>query len=229
MNFWIRNIIIGTILIGLASALLFNQDLLFSLNSTEESTPETLPVEETIEAAVDTSITVNKPKSKNAAAEGLSRFYANLHGSDNEDGPQIRNNVVYLSDPDGDIIELLEARRLVTRPLRKNWKSPVESRPFRKGQTLLQKLSEYAEDERLAVIWWLNRDLIIKDPFRIEKDISATTLQIANAVSGYFDHGVSAYFCYQQRTLVVIENEKNFGAFDYLNDECSLLKSKNPY
>ena len=118
---------------------------MFSLNSTEESTPETLPVEETIEAAVDTSITVNKPKSKNAAAEGLSRFYANLHGSDNEDGPQIRNNVVYLSDPDGDIIELLEARRLVTRPLRKNWKSPVESRPFRKGQTLLQKLSEYAE------------------------------------------------------------------------------------
>lgn len=227
MNFWLRNIIIGSILIALASALLLNQDLLFSFSAPEQEAPETLPVDDTTDATVDTSITVNKPKSKNAAAEGLSRFYANLHGSDDEDGPQIRNNVVYLPEPDGDIIELLEARRLVTRPLRKNWKSPVESRPFRKGQTLLQKLSEYAENERLAVIWWLNRDLIIKDPFRIEKDIADTALQISNAVSGHFHHGVSAYFCYQQRTLVVIENQKNFGAFDYLNAECSLLKSKS--
>ena len=32
MNFWLRNIILGVILIALASALLLNQELLFSSN-----------------------------------------------------------------------------------------------------------------------------------------------------------------------------------------------------
>lgn len=227
MNFWVRNIIIGSILIALAVGLLANQDLLFSL--TEDTVAEA-PVEleslaEVKETKEEHNITVNK--SKNAAAEGLSRFYANLHGDFDGDGPKIRNNVVFLPEPQGDLVEILEARRMVTRPLRKTWKGKKESRPFRTGQTLLQKLAEYAEAERLEVIWWINKDFIVKDPFRVNKDIVKTSLQIANAIGGHYHHGVSAYFCYKHRALVLIENENenNFETFDYLDDECSLLKS----
>lgn len=227
MNFWVRNIIIGGILIALAVALLANQDMLFALTegSAEEPVPELESLAEVKETKEEHSITINK--SKNAAAEGLSRFYANLHGDfdDNSDGPKIRNNVVFLPDPQGDLVEILEARRMVTRPLRKTWKGKKESRPFRAGQTLLQKLAEYAEEERLEVIWWINKDFIVKDPFRVNKDIVKTSLQIANAIGGHYHHGVSAYFCYKHRALVLIENENknNFDTFDYLNDQCSLL------
>ncbi len=229
MNFWLRNIVIAIILIALASALLLNQDLLFSIEQEFQSTPEVAALPDLSESKKDVSITVNTSKKSNAAADGLSRFYANLHGDDDGKGPKIRNNMVFLPDPKGNLIELLEARRLVTRPLRKKWQGTVESRPFRKGQTLLQKLSEYAEKERLVVIWWINRDFIIKDPFRIEKNIIDTSYQVGNAVAGHFDHGISTYFCYQQRSIVVIENEnaKNFNAFEYLDAECSLLKSKS--
>lgn len=216
MFFWIRNIVISIVLIGLAYYLLANQDELFP--------EEGAIVEEVI--GDDTSNTETNPapekkaKRKNSAAEGLSRFYANLHGSDDEDGPKIVNNIVYLPDPSGDLIKILEARRMVTRPLRKTWNGTKESRAFRVGETLYQKLSQYAQADGLEVIWWLNRDYVVKDPFRINRNIVKTSHLIGRAIEGHFINGVSSYFCYQQRTLVLIEE-----SIDYLDEECILLSS----
>ncbi|MBL4899757.1 MAG: TcpQ domain-containing protein, partial [Colwellia sp.] len=120
--------------------------------------------------------------------------------------------------------EILQAKERVVRPYKESWQGTTASRTFRKGQTLYQKLAEYAEQDGLQVIWWLNRDFIIKDAFRIEKNILKTAYQIGEAVAGHFPEGISSYFCYRQRTLVFI-NE----APDYLNDQCSLLKSQNAY
>ncbi len=225
MNFWLRNLIIATVLLGLIAALLLNQDALLTLDEqwVTEPEPEPSPTPPAKRNKVNAPRNI---KNSNAAAEGLSSFYASLQGDIDEGGLRIRNNTVYLPDPKGDLIEILEARRLVTRPLRKKWQGSKESRPFRKGETLFQKLTEYAEKDKLAVIWWLNRDYLVKDPFRIEADIIQTSFQIGKAIAGHFDHGISSYFCYQQRALVLIENEKHIRNFEYLNNECLLLKSK---
>ena len=58
----------------------------------------------------------------------------------NEKGPKVRNNIVYLPEPSGDLAQILEAKRLITRPLRKNWTGNTENHPFRLGETLFQKL-----------------------------------------------------------------------------------------
>lgn len=223
MNFWLRNFIIGLILAVLAYILLANQDLLFKtaqdITSTEDTT--STGVDEVTKIEQPKKVTEKPKKAKkrsNAAADGLSKFYANLHGDDNDDGPKIVNNVVYLQDPKGDLVKLLEAKRMTTRPLRKNWRGDKESRPFRLGQTLFQKLYEYAEEQGLEVIWWLNRDLVVKDAFRINKDIVKTTYLIGKAIEGHFFDGISTYFCYQQRTLVLIDE-----ALPYLDEECILL------
>ena len=71
---------------------------------------------------------------------------------------KLENNIVYLPDPKGDLEKILEARRLITRPLRKNWTGKTDSHPFRLGETLFQKLSQYSQENGLEVIWWLNRD-----------------------------------------------------------------------
>ena len=107
------------------------------------------------------------------------------------------------------------------RPYRDSWQGTTASRSFRKGQTLYQKLAEYAKQDGIEIIWWLNRDFIIKDPFRIEKNILKTAYQIGEAVAGHFPEGINSYFCYRQRTLVFI-NE----APKYLDEECLLLKPK---
>lgn len=221
MNFWLRNIILGVILIALATALLLNQDLLFSISqeaaddisgSNEQVTESAANI-----AEVKKQTVVRPTKSKNAAAEGLSRFYANLHGDD-EKGPKIRNNIVYLPEPKGDLEKILEARRLITRPLRKNWTGRTDTHPFRLGETLFQKLSEYSQENNLEVIWWLNRDFLVKDAFRINKDILTTAYQVGKAVEGHFENGLSIYFCNKHRAIVLIEY-----SIPYLANECMLL------
>jgi len=230
MNFWIRNIILGVFLTALAWAFLANQDFLLaldgSLDKVEDSTVDSS------QTAEDLSLQDAKNKaskyqqgrtSTNAAAAGLSKFYANLHGDMDAKGPKVRNNIVYLPDPKGNIAELLQAREMVVRPYKKNWQGSTESRPFRRGQTLNQKLAEYSQKDGVELIWWLNRDYIIKDPFRIEKDILTTSFQVAKAIEGHFESGLSIFFCNRQRAIVVIESAPQ----PYLDEECILLKSKN--
>ncbi|WP_448211291.1 TcpQ domain-containing protein [Colwellia sp. MEBiC06753] len=225
MSFWIRNGIFALILSTLAYILLTNHELILSLGgeSSSDAKKEAPPVIDDVPTKPVQSY--NEPEKivqKNKAAEGLSRFYANLQGEDeDEEGPKIRNNVVFLDEPKGDLETLLQAKAMVTRPLKPNWQSDKVNRPFRQGFTLLQKLMEYAEDEGLEVIWRLNRDLIIKDPFRIDKDILQTAYQIGAGISGHFPEGVSVYFCYQQRAIVF-----NTGPNEYLDTECRLLTSK---
>jgi hypothetical protein len=219
MNFWLRNIIFSSILIVLAFLLFDNQELLLSATEEESSSYEKITViDPSDKAEIIKKSSRPIKESKNSAADGLSRFYANLHGDDSGSGPKVRNNIVYLPEPKGDIVKLLEASRMVTRPLRKNWRGINKNHPFRSGETLLQKLSGYANNEGLEVIWWLNRDFIVKDPFRINKEIIKTAYQVGKAVEGHFPEGINVYFCNQQRTLVLIDLP-----ITYLDEECILL------
>jgi len=230
MKFWLPKIIFGLFLVTLAFLLLKNQDFIFSSSGSGGKVAEIdLPVQE--KPATKLKDATIKPKARavnkesvNAAAEGLSRFYASINPDLEKKGPRIKNHVVYLPEPKGDIDKLLEAKRLVTRPLRASWQGDKESRPFRVGQTVFQKLSEYAEDNGLEVIWWLNRDFLVKDPFRINKNIIDTAYQLGKGVEGHFENGVSTFFCYRHRTLVLIDLPT-----EYIKKECTLLKSKTGY
>ena len=234
MNFWLRNIILGVFLTVLAWLFFANQDFLLSLDGslgiteensikTTETVVDSTPKEVVVESK--TALYQQGRSSGNAAADGLSKFYANLHGDMEGKGPKIRNNIVYLPDPKGDLAKLLQAREMVVRPYNKNWQGSIESRPFRTGETLNQKLVEYSEKDGIDLIWWLNRDYVVKDPFRIEKNILKTTFQVAKAIEGHFESGLSIFFCYRQRAVVVIESAPQ----PFLDEECILLASENPY
>ena len=232
MNFWLRNILLGLFLTALAWGFLANQDLLLSLDGSlgkvdeQAITPKTRVVDSTVPKESNKVKQYQQGRgSDNAAAIGLSKFYANLHGDMTGKGPKIRNNIVYLPDPKGSLAKLLQAREMIVRPYKSNWQGSIESRPFRKGETLNQKLTEYAEKDGIDIIWWLNRDYVIKDPFRIEKDILKTTYQVAKAIEGHFESGLSIFFCNKQRAVVVIETAPHL----FLDEECMLLASDNPY
>jgi hypothetical protein len=232
MNFWLRNIILAIFLIALALEFFANQGFLLSLDEAlgkfdETSTKNTKPVLNVpLQEAKKTKESYQQGRvSTNSAAIGLSKFYANLHGDMNGKGPKIRNNIVYLPDPKGDLAKILQAREMVVRPYKKNWQGSIESRPFRTGETLSQKLTEYSEKDGLDLIWWLNRDYVIKDPFRIEKNILKTNFQVTKAIEGHFESGLSIFFCNRQRAIVVIESAPQ----PFLDKECTLLTGENPY
>ncbi|MFT4871467.1 MAG: hypothetical protein ACI9F1_002249 [Colwellia sp.] len=232
MNFWLRNIILAIFLTALAVIFLANQDFLLSLDLSLGKVDEN--IQQNTQPAANTQAQETKDKalkfqqgrtSTNAAAIGLSKFYANLHGDMNGNGPMIRNNIVYLPDPKGDLVKILQAREMVVRPYRDNWRGSIESRPFRIGETLNQKLAEYTEKDGIDLIWWLNRDYIVKDPFRIEKDILKTTYQVSKAVEGHFESGLSIFFCNRQRAIVVIES----GPHPFLDKECISIARNSSY
>ena len=215
MSFWLKNFIYVIILVVLVSYLWINKEEFFSSDTTTSSVEAIVPTEK------ESTIAISK-KQSNPAAEGLSKFYASLRGDMEGEGPRVRNNIVYLPDPKGDLVELLEARRLVIGPLRKSWRGTTENRPFRTGETLHQKLVEYANKEGLEVLWWLNRDFIVKDPFRINKSLIDTSYRVGKAIAGHFQDGLYVYFCYQQRNIVLINRP-----LSYLTEECLLLPQKN--
>jgi len=233
MNFWLRNIILGIALVVLAWAFFANQDFLLSLDhpANQTTSPEQKPTAnstESVDPALAVSAGEKRPrvsKKSNAAADGLSKFYANLYGDMDDDGPKIRNNIIYLPDPKGDLEKLLQAREMIVRPYKKNWRGSIESRPFRKGETIYQKLAEYSKNDGIELIWWLNRDYIVKDPFRIEKNILKTSYQLGKAIEGHFESGLSIYFCYRHRSVVVIESMTS----PFLDEECTLLGSDTAY
>ena len=226
MNFWLRNILLGVGLTVLAWGFLANQDFFLSLNGPaqesevmDSSTKEEAVASQVKEPSKKTEKYQQGGKSKNSAALGLSRFYANLHGDMNGTEPKVRNNIVYLPKPKGSLEELLKAREMVVRPYKKSWQGNIESRPFRLGETLNQKLSEYSEKEGIDLFWWLNRDYIVKDAFRIEKNLLKTSFQVAKAIEGHFESGLSIFFCNRQRAIVVIESAPQA----FLDEECTLL------
>ena len=232
MNFWLRNIILGLLLTVLAWGFFANQDFLLSLDGSLGKVDQ---------SALSNSVTSVTPlpqqakssaadyqqgrTSTNAAAIGLSKYYANLRGDMDGKGPKIRNNIVYLPEPKGDLTKLLQAREMMVRPYKKNWQGSIESRPFRRGETLNQKLAEYSDKDGIDLIWWLNRDYVVKDPFRIEKDILKTSFQVAKAIEGHFESGLSIFFCNRQRAIVIIESAPQ----PFLDEECILLASENSY
>jgi len=216
MGFWIRNAILAIVIIGLAVAFYLNKDLLLALDQDETQT-STAKIETKNGATKDAPSPKKEKKNTNAAADGLSSFYEKVYGSKKD--RKIRNNIIYLPDPQGDLVEILQAREMVVRPYRKDWSGSKASRSFRKGETLYQKLSEYSADEGLEIIWWINRDFIVKDPFRIDKSILKMASQIGKAVSGHFPEGINSYFCYRQRTLVFVNEPPT-----YLEEECIHLR-----
>lgn len=214
MGFWIRSAILAIVIIGLGVAFFLYKDVLLGSEQTEATVETTATTEE---APKEPTPSQQVEKAANAAAEGLSNFYAKIYG-DKEDR-KVKNNVIFLPDPEGDIVKILQAREMVVRPYRSSWSGTKASRSFRKGETLYQKLSEYSADDGLEVIWWINKDFIVKDPFRIDKNILKTASKIGKAVAGHFPEGINSYFCYRQRTVVIISE-----APEYLNDECIHLK-----
>ena len=66
---------------------------------------------------------------------------------------------------------------------------------------------------------------MVKDPFRIEKNILKTSFQVAKAIEGHFESGLSIFFCNRQRAIVIIESAPQ----PFLDEECILLASENSY
>ena len=162
---------------------------------------------------------VNVKESTNAAAQGLSRFYASLRNQINKSNERDKY-VLKLSAPDVNIDAALIERAKVVEPSTPNWSGELMPRRFENGSTLKKVLSDYAREEDIVLYWYLSKDYVVKDHFRVDSNFNSTLYQVGRAINDDFENEVYTFFCYKQRAAVITELPS-----EYVRENCRRLKS----
>ena len=180
MWFWIRHLSFAAVLIALAVYFLLSDDSIFDIK-----------------------------QSKNAAAEGLSRFYSSIRN-------QVQNNterdqfVLKLKTPGKTLDSVLAERARTVDPMPISWTGEIEPRRFENGATLKGVLNKYAKNEGIELYWYLSKDYVVKDYFRVDSSFTSALYQIGRAINDDFEHEIYTYFCYKQRAAVITQLPSEF-------------------
>lgn len=147
--------------------------------------------------------------SGNKAAEGFSNFYSQYLSSSG--GPQRDDNYhLILPDTSKQLPQQLHQRISQVEPLPDYWRGNVTDRRFREGDTIRTVLSDYAAAEGLVLYWTLPRDYIVKHYFQTDSSLLDTLENISKAISSDFPQPVLAYFCPQQRAVVLTDKAQPY-------------------
>ncbi|WP_213610626.1 toxin co-regulated pilus biosynthesis Q family protein [Pseudoalteromonas sp.] len=180
MWFWIRYLLLALLLIGAA--------IYFLLNSASS---------------------LNYKQTTNAAAEGFSRFYASIRNRINTD----KNNnkfVIQLDKPDLSLDRALNQRSFVVKPMPLNWSGKTGPRRFQRDETLRTVLTQYADNEGVKLLWYLDKDYVVKDHFRIDGSFNSALYRVSRSINDDFENEVYAFFCPKQRAAVITELPSEF-------------------
>ena len=156
---------------------------------------------------------------KNAAAQGLSRFYSSLRNQVNKSNERDKY-VLKLANPDINIDAALTERAKVVEPSSPNWTGELMPRRFENGSTLKNVLTDYARDEDIVLYWYLSKDYVIKEHFRVDSNFNSTLYQVGRAINDDFENEVYTFFCFKQRAAVITELPS-----EYVRENCKRLRS----
>ncbi|MCF2859001.1 toxin co-regulated pilus biosynthesis Q family protein [Pseudoalteromonas sp. SMS1] len=146
----------------------------------------------------------------NAAAQGLSQFYANFRNRVNERDTEREKFVVEIGKPTFPLDDALAQRELVVKPTNQRWTGESQPRRFEMGNTLKSVLTNYAKQEDIELFWYLSKDYVVKQNFRVDSDFVSALYQVGRAINDDFEFEVYTFFCHRQRAAVITENPSIF-------------------
>jgi hypothetical protein len=146
----------------------------------------------------------------NAAAKGLSQFYENFRNSATERQADRGQFVIELGKPTFPVDDALAQRALVVKPSSPSWTGDDSPRRFDSGGTLKDVLSSYAKSEGVELLWYLERDYVVKQNFRVEGNFVSALYQIGRAINDDFEFEVYTFFCPKHRAAVITQNPTHF-------------------
>ena len=149
MWFWVKHLSLAVILIAAAIYFLFGSGPVMDMKDT-----------------------------KNAAAQGLSRFYAALRNQVNDKNNERDKYVLKLPTPETSLDVALFEREKVVEPSSPNWTGDIVPRRFENGTTLKDVLSDYARNEDIVLYWYLSKDYVVKDHFRVDSNFVSALYQV---------------------------------------------------
>ncbi|WAJ71160.1 TcpQ domain-containing protein [Catenovulum adriaticum] len=156
-------------------------------------------------------------------AEGFSNFYTSLKAKiDSFSDPSRAQFIIDLKRPDSSLTAELKQIGTSVKPINVNWVGPFKNRRFVEGDTLRKRMADIATDEHMNLIWWLERDFIVKLPFRVEETAVGTLYKMSTAIDSDFEKDVYGFFCPRQRTLIITDIVEH-----YVREQCIPARSSN--
>ncbi|MBE0366857.1 TcpQ domain-containing protein [Pseudoalteromonas sp. MMG013] len=149
-------------------------------------------------------------QSTNAAAQGLSQFYESFKNRVNERDTEREQFVIEIGKPTFPLDDALAQRGLVVKPSNQRWTGEVAPRRFEMGNTLKGALAAYAKKEDIELFWYLERDYVVKQNFRVDTNFVSTLYQVGRAINDDFEYEVYTFFCHRQRAAVITKKPSQF-------------------
>lgn len=196
MWFWVRHILLGIVLLTAAYIMLNTQKFKFIFSPKDAASSKF-------------------STQQNAAAKGLSDFYAKIRDAVDSNRPNGNKFVLYNELPEQTMTENLQKRRLIVKPSPKNWKGTSRERNFAKGNTLKAQLSQFAKDEGIELYWYLQRDYVVKHFMNVESDFVVALYKVAEAIDSDFQGKVMAYYCPNERAAIITDRVDT-----YVSENC---------
>ncbi|MCU4676896.1 toxin co-regulated pilus biosynthesis Q family protein [Catenovulum sp. 2E275] len=176
----------------------------------------------------ETNLGSNQNKSNNNAsgtktAEGFTNFYASLKSKiDSLTSPDQEQYVIELKRPDTSLTAELMRIGPSVKPVSGHWVGPFRNRRFVEGDTLRERMIDIANEEHMSLIWWLERDFVVKLPFRVEETAVGTLYKMTTAIDADFEKDVFSFFCPIQRALVITDAVDH-----YVRENCTPTRSSD--
>ncbi|WP_440904298.1 TcpQ domain-containing protein [Catenovulum sp. SX2] len=203
MWFWIRHATAAIVLIFIGAYIIMYESPIIT--------------RDTISSASNTS-----KEGSRKAMEGFGNFYSDLKEKYDKAmaGQGDEQYVIDLKKPDSTLTQELQKIGVATRSVSGSWVGKRQNRRFVQGDTLRERMQEMAAEENMHLVWWLDRDFVVKLPFRVEETTVGTLYKMSTAIDSDFERDVYAFFCPLQRTLVVTDVVEH-----YIRDNCAPARS----
>ncbi|MCO4321902.1 TcpQ domain-containing protein [Aliidiomarina quisquiliarum] len=137
----------------------------------------------------------------------ISRFFSGIKRSS---WPGARKGKSILANNLGQrpLIEILDEKaRLQDDPITLNWRGPVKVRWFMADDTLKSNSERLAAEENMELIWWLDKDYVVRAPFQVNADLLQSLDRLARSLNSHHPGSPQAFLCPRQRAILIATSE----------------------
>ena len=85
------------------------------------------------------------------------------------------------------------------------------------GLYYLKVMSDFAKEEGIAFYWYLNKDYVVKHPFRVD-DTLYQHYQVDKAIDSDFEYEVQTFYCHRERAAAISERPS-----PYIRENCKKM------
>ncbi|CAH9055974.1 toxin co-regulated pilus biosynthesis Q family protein [Pseudoalteromonas holothuriae] len=154
----------------------------------------------------------------NIAAQGFSQFYESFRNSKSSKDTERAKFVIELGNPSFGIDAALKDRERAVKASNQSWTGEHQPRRFESGDTLKSVLADYARRENIELFWYLDKDYVVKQNFRVDSNFLSALYQVGRAINDDFEYEIYTFFCHRQRAAVITEKPTRF-----VRDSCRRL------